>query len=78
MRSSPISEPCRRLGGVIRYRRHRLGYSQAKLAELAGCHDNHIGFIERGVHNLSVDLLIRLASALNTTVASLLRSAKIN
>ncbi len=77
MRKTPISEPCRRLGCVVRYRRHKLGYSQAKLAELADCHDNHIGFVERGVHNLSVDLLIRLASALNTSVASLLRSAKI-
>ena len=77
MRKRPISAPCLRLGRAIRLRRHVLGYSQAKLAELAGCHPNHIGFVERGVHNLSIDLLIRLAKALNTTVQRLLASSRI-
>ena len=61
------------LGENIRNQRKKLGWSQIKLAEKADLHHNYIGDIERGEENVSVDALMRIASALKIFLSDLVR-----
>ena len=45
--------------------------SQEKLAEKAELHPNYIGEVERGEKTISVDALMRIASALKISVREL-------
>jgi transcriptional regulator with XRE-family HTH domain len=65
----------RRLGLAVRSRRDEVHLSQEKLAELAEVHRNYIGLVERGEQNLTVDLLVRIARALECRPSELLASA---
>jgi transcriptional regulator with XRE-family HTH domain len=67
----------RRLGAAIRVRRHELGLSQERLGELADCERNYVGRVEQGAHRIGLDILLRIASALKTTLAQLAASARI-
>ena len=60
------------LGNNIRERRRSLKLSQERLAEKADLHHNYIGDIERGEENVSVDALVRIATALRTPASDLL------
>lgn len=59
------------LGENIRIYRRKLGWSQEKLAEKAELHRNYVGDIERGEENVSVDTLMRIATALKVSVTDL-------
>ena len=48
-----------------------MGWSQEKLAEKADLHHNYIGDIERGEENVSVDALMRIATALKISITDL-------
>lgn len=48
---------------------------QEKLAELADCHRNYIGYVERGEQNISIDMIIRLVKAVKTTPAEVARDS---
>ncbi len=48
-----------------------MGWSQENLAEKANLHHNYIGDIERGEENVSVDALMRIATALKISIADL-------
>lgn len=61
------------LGENIRTHRQRLKWSQEKLAEKAELHHNYIGDIERGEENVSVDALMRIASAMDVRLSELFR-----
>ena len=50
---------------VLKYRR-RAKLSQEALAEKADIHPNYVGRIERGECSATVEILIRIAKALNT------------
>ena len=65
------------LGAVVRRRRLALCLSQEQLAERVPCNRNYVGMIERGEHNPTTTKLRGFATALNTTVSSLTRSAGI-
>lgn len=60
------------IGKRIKNRRKKLGYTQAKLAELANLSDTNISHIERGTTKLSLPSLIAIANALETTTDFLL------
>ena len=62
----------RLLGETIRRRRLSLALSQEKLAELVDCHRNYVGNVERGEQNLTVDMLVRFANALQVKTAYLM------
>ena len=62
----------RRVGGNVRRLRLLRGFTQARLAELAGNSDKHVGQVERGEVNVGLDVLTRLASALAVDLADLL------
>ena len=49
---------------LLRYRK-RAGYSQEALAEKADIHPNYVGRIERGECSATLEILLRLAKALD-------------
>ena len=51
------------LGETIRQHRRNAKLTQEKLAEKADLNPKYIGEIERGMKNISVDALIRIAAA---------------
>lgn len=63
------------LGEAIRKVRLARGLSQEKLALLADLDPSYVGRVERGDNNAALLTLVRLASALGTTVAKLMRRA---
>ncbi len=52
------------LAAAIRRRRITLGLSQEELADRAGLHRTYISMVERGVRNITVVVLDRIARAL--------------
>jgi transcriptional regulator with XRE-family HTH domain len=63
------------LGENIRTYRQGMKWSQEKLAEKSDLHHNYIGDIERGEENVSVDALMRIATALKVHLRDLVRDA---
>jgi transcriptional regulator with XRE-family HTH domain len=62
-----------RFGSVVRRRRERLKISQEALAHKAGLHRTYISMLERGVRMPSIGVVEKLAAALDTSMASLMR-----
>ena len=67
----------RQLGAAIRAARLAQSLSQEALADASGIDRSHMGKIERGERNVSVLNVIRVAAALDLTVASLMASAEL-
>jgi transcriptional regulator with XRE-family HTH domain len=61
----------RLIGDRIRQLRKEKGLSQEKLGYESELHCTHIGSIERGQKNWSIDTLIKVAKGLNVEVADL-------
>lgn len=59
-------------GRKVRQRRHDLGYSQEKLAELADLHHNYVGSVERGERNIALENILALAKALKCSPKDLM------
>lgn len=67
------SRVTRATGNRVRELRSALGISQQDLAELSQLHPTNLGKLERGQGNPKLDTLSRIATALDTTVADLVR-----
>lgn len=65
----------RLLGAAIRAARLERGLSQEALADASGIDRSHMGKIERGERNVSMLKVVRVADALDVTIASLMASA---
>ena len=63
-------------GDRVRERRHDLGISQEALALRAGINRTYIGSLESGGRNPSLDLIARLATALECDAADLVRGVQ--
>jgi len=63
----------RTVGQQIRAYRKEAGLTQEKLAEKASLSYKYLGEVERGVVNVSLDSLMRIAKALRLKVADLVR-----
>lgn len=61
-----------RLARNLKLWRGKLGMSQEVLAGRVGLHPNHIGQIERGLANVTLDNLVSLANALGVQESHLL------
>lgn len=57
----------------MRTLRLAFGWTQRDLAEAAGMHPAYVGAIERGERNVGFDNLVRIAEALEVSLAVLLR-----
>ena len=68
-----VTPALHKLGLTVRQYRLALGLSQEKLAEQTGLHRTYIGGIERGERNVSVKNLLKVARALDVTVADLVQ-----
>lgn len=64
-------------GDAIRKRRTALGFSQEQLAEGVGCHRNYMGRIERGEQNITLDMMVRVAAALECGIVDLAADARL-
>ena len=62
------------LGQKIRFYRERAGFTQEKLAEKAGLSYKYLGEVERGLVNISLDSLVKLARALRIRVRSFVQN----
>lgn len=60
------------VGENIRLLRRSKGLSQEKLAEMAGVSGSYIGYLERGERTPSLDLLAKIAEALDVELTMLL------
>lgn len=58
-----------RFGLAVRKRRQELGISQEDLADRANLHRTYIGDVERGLRNISIVNIERIALALEISVA---------
>lgn len=58
-------------GGRLREIRHKKGFSQEELAELAGIDRTYVGGVERGERNLSLLNVKRISDALGINVKDL-------
>jgi len=61
-----------KFGTIIRRRRLEAGIGQEKLADKAGLHSTHVSLLERGKRMPSLEVIRKLAAALETTMASLM------
>lgn len=64
-----------RVGTNVRRLRHQRGWSQERLAELTGKNNKHIGQIERGEVNVSLDTLTAIAGGLSVPIVDLVGPA---
>ena len=62
-----------RLANNIRQQRYAMNLSQEGLAQLAGVHRTFVSQIERGLRNVSLDVLLKLANTLQVDPVELLR-----
>ena len=67
----PVPKYRHALGHAIRVHRKRVGLSQEKLAEKAELHPVYISAVERGAKTISMDALMRIASALKVHLRDL-------
>ena len=63
-------------GAVVRKYRTASGLSQEALAERADIHHTHVGLIERGERNASLDVAYRVARALGLSLSALIAEAE--
>lgn len=62
-------------GKRLRELREQQGYSQERLAEVAGLHRTYVGDVERGERNIGLDNIWRLAKALGINPAVFFQEA---
>jgi ribosome-binding protein aMBF1 (putative translation factor) len=61
-----------RFGARLRRERTRRGVSQEKLAEMAGLHRTYVSTVERGLRNISLLNIEKLARALQVSMSKLM------
>jgi len=65
-----------RFGRALRSRREALGLSQEELAHDAGLHRTYVSLIERGHRSVSINVIQKLASAMDVRMVDLVSSAE--
>jgi len=71
-----VNSIAKRFGAVLRRRREVAGVSQEELAASADLHRNYVGLLERGKQVPTILVVEKLATALGTTMSSLLREVE--
>jgi transcriptional regulator with XRE-family HTH domain len=68
-----MEDICRIAGRNVKAARLMVNFSQEELADEAGIDRTYVSGVERGVRNPSIKVLAKLAKALKTTPAALLK-----
>ena len=63
---------CEKFGKRVKKARNDMGVSQEELAHRADSNRTYISDVERGTRNPSIEVVERIAKALNVTIGSLL------
>lgn len=63
-----------RIGKVIRNIREQKGLSQERLAELCDVHEKYVSRLERGLHDVTLKFLYKIANGLEVSVNDLIKS----
>lgn len=63
------------LGKEIKNYRKRAGITQERLAEMVDCSNTHIGQIENAGTKPSLEMIVKIANALNVTLDQLLNNS---
>ena len=63
------------LGANTKALRESHGWSQERLAEVSGLHRTYVSGVERGVRNVTVDIIEKLAKALSVSPSDMLASS---
>lgn len=64
------------LGSVVKSQREQLGITQEELARRAGLHRTYITDVEGGKRNITIESMLKLASALNVSIADIFSKAE--
>jgi transcriptional regulator with XRE-family HTH domain len=68
-----VQDIYRQLGAAVRRLRQEHGWTQDVMADRSGLHRAHIGEIERGDTNVTLQTLKTLADTLNVRITDLLK-----
>jgi len=71
-----MPQPRKALGQTIADLRVKAGISQERLADLARIHRTYVSQLERGLKSPTLDVLLRVALALNIRASQLVRLAE--
>jgi len=63
-----------RVGKAVRQLRRQRGWTQEQLAERVGNNFRHLGQVERGEVNVTIDILSTIAASLSVDISELFRS----
>ena len=63
-------------GAVLRQRREQVGISQEELASRAGLHRTYVSLIERGQRTASIEVVRKVALALETSMTALIAATE--
>jgi XRE family transcriptional regulator, regulator of sulfur utilization len=66
---------CSKVAQTLRAERLKRGVSMTRLAERAGLSQQMVSYIERGMRNPTLDVLLRIAGALNVRLDAILGRA---
>jgi transcriptional regulator with XRE-family HTH domain len=66
-----VRDPRKPLGEAIKKRRLELGLAQEQLAEMADLHWTYVSGIERGIRNVSIVKLAKIAAGLRVRIQDL-------
>ena len=71
-----VSDFAKAFGRAVRFARMRKDCEQRDLAEKAGLNRSYLGAVERGVNSPTLDVVARIAKALDMTPSVLVQAAE--
>lgn len=70
---NPCMDITKVFGDNVRFEREKQGWTQEKLAEIAGLHRTYIGSVERGERNITLLNAEKIACALGVLLSELIK-----
>lgn len=71
-----VSDFAKAFGRAVRFARMRQSIEQRDLAEKAGLNRSYLGAVERGANSPTLDVVVRVAKALDMTPSALVLEAE--
>ncbi|WP_100480653.1 helix-turn-helix domain-containing protein [Mycobacteroides abscessus] len=75
---SPVSPATQEFGRRVVARRHELGLSQEKAAEVIGLHWTYLGQVERGRRNITLNNIVKIARGLDVDPGELVMGLSVS